>query len=95
MNLDELQRKAIGLIEEFDKSRGIRHDPATTMIHLVEEFGEVARELYNEKSGRDKLDRKNLAGEIADIYLPCNKLAKSEAIRQAKLNDFKKLLQSL
>lgn len=75
MNLSELQKAATALIAEYDKRHSGKHDSDTVLAHLVEEFGEIGRELYNEKSGRDKLDLKNLAGEIADVYLLLAQLA--------------------
>jgi NTP pyrophosphatase (non-canonical NTP hydrolase) len=76
MNLEELQKEAVGLIAKYDTENRIKHDSNLTLIHLIEEFGELARELYNDQSGRDTLDRKNLGGEIADIYLLLARLAK-------------------
>ena len=80
MNLDELQRRATEIVEEFDRLRGGKHDSDTTVIHLIEEFGEIAREIYNEKSGRGKFDKKNFEGEIADMYLLLAQLATTKGV---------------
>jgi len=71
----ELQEKAIKVVNNIDSITGINHDKETTFMHLVEEFGEIARQLYNERSGRDKIDIENLKEEIADVYLLLAKLA--------------------
>lgn len=81
MNLDELQNTSKELIKEFDAAYKAKHDSDTTIIHLVEEFGEIARELYNQKSGRAKFNKKNLEGELADMYLLLAQLAETQGIR--------------
>ena len=80
MNLDELQKASAELIEEFDALLNGKHDTDTTLIHLVEELGEIAREIYNEKSGRGSFSKKNFEGEIADMYLLLAQLATTKGI---------------
>ena len=80
MNLDELQKASAELIGEFDALLNGKHDTDTTLIHLVEELGEIAREIYNEKSGRGKFDKKNFEGEIADMYLLLAQLATTKGV---------------
>jgi len=75
MKIKEFQEKAIKVVNNIDSITGINHDKETTFMHLVEEFGEIARQLYNERSGRDKIDIENLKEEIADVYLLLAKLA--------------------
>ncbi len=105
MDLDELQKESERLILKFDAILNGKHDTDTTLIHIMEEMGELAREIYNEKSHRAEFSKKNLAGEIADIYLLTAHLASTKGIkvseavaekikvlneRQAKLDLFKK-----
>jgi NTP pyrophosphatase (non-canonical NTP hydrolase) len=73
MNKD--QEKINSIIEEIDKIRTGRHDSDTTIIHIMEELGEVSRQLYNKKIGRADLDLKNLEEEIADCIMLLNRLA--------------------
>lgn len=75
MEIKEFQEKAVRIVNKIDSITGINHDKETTFMHLVEEFGEIARQLYNERSGRDKIDTENLKEEIADVYLLLAKLA--------------------
>jgi len=51
------------------------HNAETTFIHLVEELGEIARQLTNEKIGRDKLNKEKLSEEIADCMIFLSKLS--------------------
>jgi NTP pyrophosphatase (non-canonical NTP hydrolase) len=76
--MNEMQLKINKMIDDIDKKswKGkARHDMETTMIHLTEELGEISRQLYNEKTGRDNLNKENLSEEIADVVMLLNKLA--------------------
>lgn len=75
MNLQEFQKKATAIVKKLDGKQGITHDSGMVLLHLVEEFGEIARELYNEKSGRDNIDKDNLGQEIADVIILLAQLA--------------------
>jgi len=70
-----MQLKTNKIIDDIDKRMKGIHDTDTTIIHLSEEFEEISRQIYNQKIGRDNLDRKNMAEEIADVMMLLNKLA--------------------
>lgn len=71
----EFQERINKIIDEIDSKMSGVHDSDTTIIHLMEELGEISRQLYNKKIGRDKLNNENLAEEIADVIMLLNKLA--------------------
>lgn len=73
--MKEQQEKINILIEEIDKKMKGKHDSDTTIIHLMEEIGEIARQLYNIKIGRDNLIIDNLKEEVADCIMLLNRLA--------------------
>jgi NTP pyrophosphatase (non-canonical NTP hydrolase) len=93
MEIKEFQTQISKLIDEIDtklrnNGRKDKHDSDTTMIHLLEEMGEISRQLYNLRTGRDKLNKENLAEEIADVTMLLNKLADVHNIDIEKaLND--------
>ena len=94
-NLNEFQKLAVKLVEDLDKIRNINHDKDVTMHHLMEELGEIAREIFNDKTGRDKIDLENLKGEVIDLIILTSYLAYLHDIKlddalQYKLNNFKK-----
>jgi len=84
MDFKEFQDKSSELIKKIDAKYSGKHDIETTIIHLIEELGEVAQQLYNQKIGRDKLDKENLAEEIADCMILLSKLASNFDIDLAK-----------
>ena len=79
-----MQRQIIELIDKIDKKYKNKHDIDITLIHLMEEFGEIARERYNEKMGRDKINMDNLEEEIADCIMLLTKLADNYKINLKK-----------
>jgi len=93
--ITEFQKKAVKVINEIDSKYKRVHDNDTTLTHLIKEFEEIAREIYNGKIGRGKIDIKNLKEEFADVYMLLAKLADNfsinleEAINQ-KINVLKK-----
>lgn len=75
MELNKLQQQLKELIKKIDDKHKGMHDIETTFIHLIEEIGEVSRQLYNEKIGRDKLDKENLKEELSDVLILTLQLA--------------------
>tara|TARA_Y100000310_G_scaffold342598_1_gene446482 strand:+ start:3087 stop:3386 length:300 start_codon:yes stop_codon:yes gene_type:complete len=99
MDIKELQKESVEIVEKSDIKYGKKHDTDTTIIHLTEEIGEVAREIFNEKIGRDKLNRENMGEEIADCIILLNKLADNfnidvEKAIENKINKLKQRFNS-
>ncbi len=69
MKIEEMKQKAVDLIKRIDEKNKGDHSTETIFYHTIEEIGEISRELYNMKSGRAKINKENLALEIADVYL--------------------------
>lgn len=70
MELNVLQEKSVEAIGRIDRKRHLTHDKKVTLYHLVEELGEIAREMYNEETGREKINIENMSGELADLIQP-------------------------
>jgi len=94
MELKNIQKQCYDMVKEVDKKCNCNHDIDTTFIHLIEEVGEVARLIIDEKIDRDKLDKNHLGEEFADIFFFLSRLANhydidlEKAIKQ-KLNKLK------
>ena len=80
MEVKEFQKICVEIVNDVDKKLGVNHDNNTTMIHLTEELGEVARQINNPNISRDKIDKKNLEEEISDLILLISKLADNNKI---------------
>jgi len=75
MDLHEFQKKSVELLKEIDSKHKGEHDTDTTIVHLLEELGEVSRQLFNQKIGRAELDKENLGEEISDCMILLVQLA--------------------
>ncbi len=69
MNIKEFQQEVKKVFEIFSKTKNTKMDSEHLFIHLVEEIGEIARELVNEKIGRSETRKEKIAEEIADAII--------------------------
>ena len=67
MEIKDLQDKSWKIINEYNKKHDIKYNKELVFHHLVEEVGEIARELHNEKSDwRRKFNKEKFAEEVID-----------------------------
>ncbi len=69
MELKELQQKCASLSKEIREKRGNVATDYVSILHIVEELGEIARELYNSERKRKEFSKENLEEEFADIIM--------------------------
>ncbi len=75
MEIKELQEKAEEIITALETKKDFNYNKEFVFIHLVEEVGEVARQILNPNIKRDGLNVKKLEEELADIFLLAARLA--------------------
>ncbi len=95
MNLNELQKESEEIINKIDEKLGTKHHDENTLIHLSEEFGEIARQINNKNIRKFPVDQENLKEEIADVLLLLTKIANNNQINleEAVKNKIEKLRQ--
>lgn len=72
----ELQKKAAEHVSEYDRLSGRKPaDVPAIFVHLTEEVGELAQEIYSEMSGRKKIDMEQVKDGVADIFMQLCALA--------------------
>ncbi len=93
MEVKELQNKADEIIKIMDRTLGINHDADKTIIHILEELGEIARQINNVNIRKIEQDKENLEEEIADVIILTIRLANiyNLDIEKAIINKIKKL----
>jgi len=69
MNIKVFQKEVEDLFNKISEKRGKKRTEEEIFIHLIEEIGEVARQLTHKKLRKEKFDRKNLEEEISDSIL--------------------------
>ena len=75
MEIKNLQKEANDIVLAIDSKLGAEHDEKTTFIHLLEEFGELARQHNNKSIRKIEQDKSNIEEELADTTILLMRLA--------------------
>ena len=75
MDTKEIQTKTDNIINAIDKKLDVNHDVNHTMMHLIEEIGELAKQINNKNIRHIEQDKANIEEELADILLLTIRLA--------------------
>ncbi len=93
MDIKTFQKSVKELFDKISNKRKLEHTEEEVFIHLMEEIGEVARQLTNKKLRKDRFDHKNLGEEISDSIVFLTYLASLYKINldESLKNDIDKL----
>ncbi len=69
MDLKTFQKEVEELFNKISNKRNRKHEEEEVFIHLIEEIGEIARQLTNKKIRKEKFNHKNLEEEISDAIV--------------------------
>ncbi len=76
MKVKDFQKMSAKVIDDIDGVVGIAdRDPQLNLSQLVEELGELAKEVNREKLRKQIPEKKDLEDEFADVFLQLSKLA--------------------
>jgi len=75
MEIREIQNKSNEIVELIDKKLNVNHDENKTILHIVEELGELTRQINNKNIRNISQNEDNIKEEIADIFILLMKLA--------------------
>jgi NTP pyrophosphatase (non-canonical NTP hydrolase) len=75
MQTKELQKLCVDIVKNIDKNHDLDRDTYLTFTQLVEEIGEIGREINKPKLRNKDIDYDNLKGEFADVILQLSALA--------------------
>jgi len=75
MDAKEIQNKVDEIINKIDTKLNVSHDANHTIIHLIEEIGELARQINNKNIRNVEQDKANIEEELADILILTMRLA--------------------
>ena len=95
MKIKEAQEKAWKIVEDYNKKHNLKHNKDTAFLHLIEEVGEVARELYNEKNNwRREFNKEKFSKEVIDVIYQALILATDydidvEKVLEEKMQEFR------
>jgi NTP pyrophosphatase (non-canonical NTP hydrolase) len=75
METAELQKRAVEIVDILDKKFSVKRDAQLNLAQLVEEIGELAKDINLKRLRHKDPDRENLEGEFADVFLQLSKQA--------------------
>ena len=94
MEIKQAQNKAWEIIEKYNEKHNMKHKKELMFFRLVEEVGELSRQLYNEQDNwRKKFDKENFDEELIDILFFILILAKDYDVNIEEV--FNKKINSL
>jgi len=85
MEVKAFQTQIKNLMRDWDKLKGKRYTLETAFCHLVEEVGELAKELVNKKRSPEKYNKEKLIDAIGDILIYAVLLASLHKVDIEKL----------
>ena len=69
METREFQKMCAEIVKKIDGKYKIDRDPHFSFVQFIEEVGELAKEINKPKLRNKKIDKENLEGEFADVFL--------------------------
>lgn len=57
------------IVKDLDEKFKVERDVHLTFVQMLEEIGELAKEINRPKLRHTEIDKENLKGEFADIFL--------------------------
>lgn len=63
------QEQIKNLFNEINEKKGLKPDPYYSFVRIVEEIGEIARQIFNKKIRPEKYNEKNFKEEIVDLVI--------------------------
>lgn len=80
METKELQKKAVEIVDILDRKFNVKRDAQLNFAQMMEEIGELAKDINLPRLRGRQPDRENLEGEFADVFLLMSKLAEMHGI---------------
>jgi len=70
MDIKQFQKEILEVFSQMDKMPNRReHTKQSALIHLMEEIGEIARQVTSEYHRPEKFSKENLGTELADTLM--------------------------
>jgi NTP pyrophosphatase (non-canonical NTP hydrolase) len=93
MEISEFQKMCNKIIVDIDNKIGLERDPQLAFTQLMEEIGELAKDINLPRLRSKEIDMENLSGEFADVMLLLFSLADMHGvnIEEAVLSKIEKV----
>ena len=84
-DINYLQDESFEFFKKRFKHHRSKFDSSTMFIHLVEEVGEIGRQVFNKETGMRELSRENLEEELGQALIDLMVLMKLEGFEAEEL----------
>lgn len=68
-DINIFQKKCADVVKKIDIKYNINRDIHFSFVQFIEEVGELAKEINKPKLRNKEIDKENLEGEFADVFL--------------------------
>jgi NTP pyrophosphatase (non-canonical NTP hydrolase) len=69
MEIEEIQKRVLEFEKKWESVKNIKFDEQSTLIHLTEELGELAQQVFYRKAKPEEFNEENVKEEICDVIL--------------------------
>jgi NTP pyrophosphatase (non-canonical NTP hydrolase) len=83
-NIDEFQKSCAKAVIEIDAKYNIKRDLQFSFTQLMEEIGELAKEINMPRLRNKGIDFDNLEGEFADVIIQLSILAEMTSVNLSR-----------
>ncbi|MEM4230831.1 MAG: MazG nucleotide pyrophosphohydrolase domain-containing protein [Candidatus Pacearchaeota archaeon] len=75
-DINEIQKRIAEFAEKRAKIKNFELNEEISLIHIMEELGELSSQIFNKKARPEKFNYKNLKEEVCDVILESMILSK-------------------
>lgn len=69
MEIEEIQKKVLEIEKKWENAKNVKFDAELTMLHLTEEVGELAQQLFYKKAKQERFNEERVKEEMCDVIL--------------------------
>lgn len=80
METKDFQKKCADTVDAIDKKFDINRDAQLSFTQFIEEVGELAKDINLKRLRNKELDKENLEGEFADVFMQLAMLAQMHEV---------------
>ena len=69
MEIEEIQKRVLEFENRWANTKNVKFDEELIMLHLVEEVGELAQQLFYKKAKQERFNEEKVKEELCDVIL--------------------------
>ncbi len=69
MKIEEIQKRVLEFEKKWENAKNVKFDAELTMLHLTEEVGELAQQLFYKEAKQERFNEERVKEELCDVVL--------------------------